>query len=126
METMEVSTANSQTESRPGPTVLIVEPLPDQQWKLARMFTVGGYRTIGTSSTVAALALLRSCPVELILVSAEACEAGVIEVVRKLRSEAPDARVLVMGGADSEALVNGPAYVARPQRVADVARFAMS
>ena len=79
-----------------GKTVLIVEPLPDQQWKLARMFTVGGFRVIGTSSMPAAQALLHSCPVDLILLSPEACKAGPREAARGLLTYAPNARLLVM------------------------------
>lgn len=130
-------------------TVLIVEPLPDQQWKLARMFTVGGFRVIGTSSVQAAQVLLHSCPVDMILLSPEACVQGPCEAAKQLLGEAPAARLLVMESGhapgdvfDDEPLPHsevreavqdsavqferhGVEFVPRPARAADVSALAL-
>lgn len=110
-------------------TVLIVEPEPDQQWKLARMFTVGGFRVIGTSSIPAAQALLHAYPVDMILLSPDACQSGPGEAARSLLACAPQARMLVMEAGNSE--TEAPRqritaagavleFVRRPARAADV------
>lgn len=108
----------------PGaPAVLIVEPLPDQQWKLARMFTVQGYRVIGSASVMAARALLRRFPVDLIML-AEDDNQRLTADVTDLRVQAPNAQVVVMGVSEEAqqlaAAYEGVVCVQRPNRMQDL------
>ena len=50
-----------------GRAVLIVEPNPDQQARLARLVAVRGHRVIGTTSIEGAVAFMRAFPVDLVL-----------------------------------------------------------
>jgi len=110
-----------------GPTVLIVEPLPDQQWKLARMFTVQGYRVIGSASLHAAKALLRRFPVNLILLAEGSCEDGLEEALEGLMVQARKTRVLVMSDSKEAqqlaAKTAGVECVSRPSRMQDLLDF---
>lgn len=110
--------------AKAGSAVLIVEPDPDQQSRLARMFTVQGFRVIGTSSVDGALALLGNFPVDLLLVAEECPAPDVRAIVGAAQSENPLTRILVIG----EGPLAGPArplpqveYVARPARMDQVA-----
>ena len=49
--------------------MLIVEPDPNIQWRLARMLTLTGLRVVGTSSLSGARMLISRWPVDLILLS---------------------------------------------------------
>lgn len=49
--------------------MLIVEPDPNVQWRLARMLTLSGLRVVGTSSLSGARMLISRWPVDLILLS---------------------------------------------------------
>lgn len=80
----------------PGRAVLIIEPNPDQQSRLARQVTVRGHRVIGTSSLDGALALLREFPVDLVLVSEALVAAEPLRIVGELVSARPNARVVIM------------------------------
>jgi CheY-like chemotaxis protein len=79
--------------------VLVVEPDPDLQWRLARMLTVHGHRVVGTCSGDGALALAREWPVDLVLVD-EALPArgglSALALARALRTAHPDVRVVLM------------------------------
>lgn len=127
-------------------TVLIVEPMPDRQWKLARIFTVSGYRVIGASVVSAAKALLETCPVNLILLSPDACVDDA-NATGELSALSPNARILMMqpdirndegqnrqtrdekrldDEEQNDERVDPPvlSYVARPERMSDVAALA--
>lgn len=103
--------------------MLIVEPLPDQQWKLARMFTVQGYRVIGSASVMAARALLVRFPVDLIMLAEETTQ-RLVEDVAELRLQAPDARVVLMSESDAARALaeanDGVECVRRPNRMQDL------
>lgn len=122
---MTTGTQSLSPSSAASPTVLIVEPLPDQQWKLARMFTVQGYRVIGSASLHAAKALLRRFPVNLILLADTSCESGDLEAcLTELIAQAKKARVLVMGESEEAqrlaARTAGVECVSRPSRMQDL------
>lgn len=89
--------------SAPGRAVLVVEPDPDRQWRLARTITIQGHRVIGTSTVEAALALLQACPVDLILVAEELAICGPADVVERLRQQNAATRIVLMSqpSADS-------------------------
>jgi DNA-binding NtrC family response regulator len=99
-----------------GRAVLIIEPSPDQQSRLARQVTVHGHRVIGTSSLDGALALLRAFPVDLVLISEALLGADPVRLVGELVSSRPNSRVVVMATpAPSEPPLAGDSGV-RPAR----------
>ena len=55
----------------PGSAVLIVEPSPDHQARVARLLAVRGHRAIGTTSVDGAMAFMRAFPVDLVLLAEE-------------------------------------------------------
>jgi ActR/RegA family two-component response regulator len=75
---------------------LIVEPSPDQQARLARLLAVRGHRAIGTTTLDGALALLRACPVDLILLAEEVAGASPLRVVAEIVGRRPNARIVIM------------------------------
>jgi DNA-binding NtrC family response regulator len=79
-----------------GRAVLIIEPSPDQQSRLARQVTVHGHRVIGTSSLDGALALLGAFPVDLVLVSDALLGSDPMRLVGELVGSRPHARVVIM------------------------------
>lgn len=76
--------------------MLLVEPNPDYQSRLARMVTVHGHRAVGTSSLDGALALLQAFPVDLVLVAEEVGEGDPTAMVAELVSVRPHARIVVL------------------------------
>ncbi len=90
------------TRETDGASVLVVEPDPDLQWRLARMLTVHGHRVVGASSGDGALALAREWPVDLVLVD-EALPArgglSALALTRALRAAHPDVRVVLLTAA---------------------------
>ncbi len=95
--------------------VLVVEPDPELQSRLARMLTVRGHRVVGTSSGDGALALVRQWPVDLVLVD-DALPAtsalSSLALARVLRAVHPGVRVVLMTGASAHAEVHLAARLA--------------
>jgi DNA-binding NtrC family response regulator len=79
-----------------GRAVLIVEPSPDQQARLARLLAVRGHRVIGTTSIEAALHLMRAFPVDLLLLAEEVAGDAPWRVVADLLVGRPKLRVVIM------------------------------
>lgn len=80
----------------PGRAVLVVEPSPDQQARLARLVTVRGHRAIGTSSLDGARAFMRAFPVDLVLLAHEVVGDAALAVVAELLGTRPHARVVIL------------------------------
>lgn len=80
----------------PGRAVLIVDPSPDHQARLARLMAVHGHRAIGTSSLDGAFAFLQAFPADLVLLSEEAAGATPRSVVADIADRRPNARVAIM------------------------------
>jgi ActR/RegA family two-component response regulator len=80
----------------PGRAVLIVEPSPDHQARLARLIAVHGHRAIGTSTIDGALAFLRAFPVDLVLLAEEVAGDSPLRVVAQLVGRRPNARIVIM------------------------------
>ncbi len=93
--------ATKAAAAMPATGVLVVEPDPDLQWRLARKLTVLGHRVVGTSSGDGALALLEQWPVDLVLVDEDLPGMSGLEVVRRVRSSYPSAAVILMTGGES-------------------------
>jgi ActR/RegA family two-component response regulator len=83
-------------QSGPGRVVLIVEPSPDQQARMARLLAVRGHRAIGTTSLDGALAFLRAFPVDLVLLAEEAAGESPLRVVAELVGRRPNARIVIL------------------------------
>jgi ActR/RegA family two-component response regulator len=83
-------------QSGPGRAVLIVEPSPDQQAKMARLLAVRGHRAIGTTSLDGALAFLRAFPVDLVLLAEEVAGDAPLQVVAELIGRRPNARIVIL------------------------------
>jgi len=94
---------NALGDLRPGAcrAVLLVEPNPDHQSRLARMVTRRGHRAIGASTLDGGLALLQAFPVDLVMVAEEACFGDPTAMVAELVSIRPHARVVIMIGPES-------------------------
>jgi ActR/RegA family two-component response regulator len=80
----------------PGRAVLIVEPSPDHQARLARLIAVHGHRAIGASSLGGALAFLRAFPVDLVLLAEEIGGDSPLQVVAEMIGSRPNARIVIM------------------------------
>lgn len=80
----------------PGRAVLIVDPSPDHQARLARLMAVHGHRAIGASSLDGAFAFLQAFPADLVLLSEEAAGAEPRSVVADIAGRQPNARVAIM------------------------------
>jgi ActR/RegA family two-component response regulator len=80
----------------PGRAVLIVEPSPDQQARLARLMAVHGHRAIGTSTLDGALAFLRAFPADLVLLAEEIAGDSPLRVVAEIVGRRPNARIAIM------------------------------
>jgi ActR/RegA family two-component response regulator len=91
--------------------VLIVEPSPDQQAKMARLLAVRGHRAIGTTSIDGALAFLRAFPVDLVLLAEEVVGDSPLRVVAELIGRRPNARIIILTPPRS-------ASAATPDRIA--------
>jgi ActR/RegA family two-component response regulator len=83
-------------QSGPGRAVLIVEPSPDQQAKMARLLAVRGHRAIGTTSIDGALAFLRAFPVDLVLLAEEVAGESPLRIVAELIGRRPNARIVIL------------------------------
>ena len=81
--------------------ILVVEPDPDLQWRLARILTVEGNRVVGTSSGDGALALISEWPVELVLVDENLPGMDSLEVVRRLSDVQPGVQVVLLTNEDN-------------------------
>ena len=90
-------------KSGPGKVVLIVEPSPDQQARMARLLAVRGHRAIGTTSIDGALAFLRAFPVDLVLLAEEAVGDSPLRVVAELIGRRPNARIVILTPARAPA-----------------------
>jgi DNA-binding NtrC family response regulator len=84
----------------PGRAVLIVDPSPDHQARLARLMAVHGHRAIGTSSLDGAFAFLQAFPADLVLLAEEAAGATPHSVVADIADRRPNARVAIMVPSD--------------------------
>ena len=84
----------------PGRAVLIVDPSPDHQARLARLMAVHGHRAIGTSSLDGAFAFLQAFPADLVLLAEEAAGATPRSVVADIADRRPNARVAIMVPSD--------------------------
>jgi len=92
----------------PGRAVLIVDPSPDQQARLARLMAVNGHRAIGTSTLDGALAFLRAFPVDLVLLSEELAGDNPLRVVAEIVGNRPNARIAIMTPSRPGAEANDP------------------
>jgi DNA-binding NarL/FixJ family response regulator len=63
---------------------------------MARLLAVRGHRAIGTTTLDGALALLRACPVDLILLAEEVAGASPLQVVAEIVGRRPNARIVIM------------------------------
>lgn len=88
-----------------GHAVLIVEPSPDQQARLARLLAVRGHRVIGTSTMDGARAFLQAFPVDLVLLAEEVAGDSPLQVVADMVGRRPNARIVIM--TPNEELENG-------------------
>jgi ActR/RegA family two-component response regulator len=79
-----------------GRAVLIVEPSPDHQARLARLVAVHGHRAVGTCSLDGALALLQVFPVDLVLLADEVAGAAPLKVVAEIVRRRPGSRIVIM------------------------------
>ena len=79
-----------------GRAVLIVEPSPDHQSRLARLVAVHGHRAVGTCSLDGALALLRVFPVDLVLLAEEIAGGAPLDVVAEIVGRRPATRIVIM------------------------------
>lgn len=79
-----------------GRAVLIVEPSPDHQARLARLVAVHGHRAIGTCSLDGALALLQVFPVDLVLLADEIAGRAPLQVVAEIVGRRPGSRIVIM------------------------------
>ena len=79
-----------------GRAVLIVEPSPDHQARLARLVAVHGHRAIGTCSLDGALALLQVFPVDLVLLADEIAGRAPLKVVAEIIGRRPGSRIVIM------------------------------
>jgi len=107
-----------------GSAVLIVEPDPDFQSRLARMFTIQGHRVVGTASVDGALALLSQFPVDLLLVAEECPSKDVAAIAQAAAAHRNGTRVLVIGEGPLGSFHTGVPqveYVERPARMDQVA-----
>lgn len=107
-----------------GSAVLILEPDPDFQSRLARMFTVQGHRVVGTASIDGALALLSRFPVDLLLVAEECRAADVAAVAQAAAAHRNGTRVMVIGAGplgSFQPMVPQVEYVERPARMDQIA-----
>lgn len=84
-----------------GRAVLIVEPNPDQQARLARLVAVRGHRVIGTTSIEGAVAFMRAFPVDLVLLAEEIAGDAPWRVVADLLTGRPKLRVVIMTPPDA-------------------------
>lgn len=87
----------------PGRAVLIVEPSPDHQARLARLIAVHGHRVIGTSTMDGARAFLQAFPVDLVLLAEEVVGDSPLEVVADMVGRRPNARIAIMTPPDTSA-----------------------
>jgi len=85
-----------------GRAVLVIEPNPDHQSKLARLISVNGHRAIATSTLEGAHSFLRAFPVELVLLAEELCGNNPLRAVAAMVAERPLARILIMVNADPD------------------------
>jgi DNA-binding NtrC family response regulator len=92
----------------PGRAVLIVDPSPDHQARLARLMAVHGHRAIGTSSLDGAFAFLQAFPADLVLLAEEAAGATPRSVVADIADRRPNARVAIMVPPDHAELDPDP------------------
>jgi ActR/RegA family two-component response regulator len=83
-------------EGGPGRAVLIVEPSPDHQARLARLMAIHGHRAVGTSSLEGALAFLRAFPADLVLLAEELVGDSPLRVVAEIVGRRPGARIVIM------------------------------
>jgi len=95
-EVDDVPNAVRDLRTGPGRAVLIVEPSPDQQARLARLLAVRGHRAVGTTTLDGALALLRAFPVDLILLAEEVAGESPLRVVAEIVGRRPNARIVIM------------------------------
>ena len=110
-------------------TVLVVEDDPDQQWRLARLLTVHGFRVVGTSSADGALALFEQRPMDLVLVDERLPGIEGIALAQRLRQRFPSVPVVLMSEAPGDELeedaarIGVRAVVAKPLEREQIARL---
>ncbi|MFI5308153.1 MAG: response regulator [Polyangiales bacterium] len=92
----EIEHAVAGLERGRGRAVLIVEPSPDHQARLARLTAVSGHRAVATSTLDGARALLRAFPVDLVLLAEELTGDTPLPVVAEMVGRRPNARVVIM------------------------------
>ena len=96
----------------PGRAVLIVEPSPDHQARLARLIAVRGHRAIGTSTLEGALSFLRAFPVDLVLLAEEVAGESPLRVVAEMLGRRPHARIVIMTPPDATTQPEGSRFAA--------------
>ena len=85
-----------------GAAVLLVEPDPDRQWKLAKMLAKIGRRVIATSSCDGAVAFLGEYLVNLVLIAEQLPKTQGRYLAARLRKLYPNLRVIVLGDSDAD------------------------
>lgn len=83
--------------ARSAGRVLVLEPDPDLQWRIARHLTVRGHRVVGATSPSGALALTEEWLVDVVLLDESLPGYDTLDVVRRIQQAQPDARVVLMG-----------------------------
>jgi CheY-like chemotaxis protein len=101
--------------------ILVLEPDPDLQWRLARMLTLEGYRVVGTSTLESAKSVLLSWGADAVLVSEHVRGLAGAEVAAQLKDAHPDVPIVLLGqssGAFEAVTTNSPvrARIDRPFR----------
>jgi DNA-binding NtrC family response regulator len=84
-------------------SVLVIEPDPDGQSRLAREVSLTGHQVIGTDSLDGAKSLLAAYPVDLILLAEGLTLTDPLGVVAELVGLRPEARIIVVTHPESDA-----------------------
>jgi ActR/RegA family two-component response regulator len=87
--------------SEPGRAVLIAEPDPAEQARLARLFRRAGHRVIGASTIDASRSLLKEFSVDVALVAEELTLPSPMMTIADLVSIRPEARFVVLAESES-------------------------
>lgn len=87
-------------DAEPMRSVLIAEPDPAEQARLAKLFRRAGHLVIGASTLDASRSLLREFPVDVALVAEELTLPSPMMIIADLVSIRPEARFVVLAELD--------------------------
>lgn len=96
LTTISAAMPSARPETSRATSVLVVQADPDEQWRIARMLTVGGHRVVGTSTGDGALALLAEWPVDLVLIDDTSPDINGACVAAQIRAARADVAVVLM------------------------------